>query len=113
MKREALEELKHLLRRYTQNRSAFWNVVNELTQTDERLSSIDQQRRDLLSEMKPLQEMLFSETVNFTDPAMRSAVNAYFHGVQVKSIARPLEYTEGHVAAMIKKAERILTKDDT
>ena len=50
MKREALEELKHLLRRYTQNRSAFWNVVNELTQTDERLSSIDQQRRDLLFE---------------------------------------------------------------
>jgi len=113
MKREALDELKHLLRHYQQNRSAFWRIINELIQSDETLSSIDQQRKDLISQMKPLQEQLFKETAAFTDPTMRTAVNAYFRGVQVKSIAEPLEYSECHVSSMIKQAERILTKDDT
>lgn len=112
MKREDLKELQRLLKQYKKAKKSFWDIVNQYKTTDEKLKAVNQERIDLISQMRPLLYTLTEETASLPDPVMRSAVVAWYRGVRLRHIAEPIDRTEDQVKELIEDAERMLISDD-
>ena len=112
MKKEDLTRLKNLVREHRKNRTAFWNQIQKYKKDDEEIRRIEQQREDLLAQMKPLQDILFKEISASDNHTLKYAVKCYYRGVRVHSIADSLSFTEKYIYDLIKEAESMVTSNE-
>ena len=111
MKKEDLAELKSLLKEDKQLKSLIKRISSRKRITEramEKLNNLNAQRDSLAEKMKPLQDMVSSESASFHDPIMELSINLYYHGDTIKQIRETLDYSEAHMIRILQEAEGLL-----